>query len=82
MHIIAEYVFTKSVDTLPTFNSGYTYTYTDVDNGDETITRTITSDTLPSSISFSEKTGLVSLSYLDTSNVTSMYRIFYEGERL
>ena len=45
MHIIAEYVFTKSVDTLPTFNSGYTYTYTDVDNGDETITRTKTNTT-------------------------------------
>ena len=50
--------------------------YTDVDNGDGTITRTITSDTLPSNISFSEKSGLVSLSYLDTSNVTDMSYMF------
>ena len=47
------------------------YEYTDVDNGNGTTTRTITSDALPSSISFNGKTGLVSLSYLDTSNVTS-----------
>lgn len=68
---IAIYTFNSSTDTLPTFNSGFAYTYTDVDNGDSTITRTITSDSLPTSISFRNKTGLISLSYLDTSNVTS-----------
>ena len=76
-YLIAKYTFNSSTDTLPTFNSGYTYTYTDVDNGDNTITRTIISDTLPTSISFSGKTGLVSLEYLNTSNVTNMNNMFY-----
>ena len=79
---IAIYKFNSGTDTLPTFNSGYTYDYTDVDNGDGTITRTITSDTLPSSISFSSKSGLVSLSYLDTSNVTTMGSMFYNCSNL
>ena len=69
---IAKYTFNSNIDTLPTFNSGFIYTYTDVNNGDGTITRTITSDSGPSSISFGDKTGLVSLSYLDTSKVTDM----------
>ena len=79
---IAIYTFNSDTDTLPTFNSGYTYEYTDADNGDGTITRTITSETLPSSISFSGKTGLVSLSYLDISNVTDMNRMFYNCNKL
>lgn len=68
---IAIYKFNSSTDTLPTFNDGYSYSITDVDNGDGTTTRTIISDSLPTSISFRNKTGLISLSYLDTSNVTS-----------
>lgn len=74
---IAQYKFNSSTDTLPTFNSDFTYTYTDIDNGDGTITRTITSDSSPSSISFSNKTGLVGVSYLDTSNLTNMQSMFY-----
>ncbi len=79
---IAEYTFNSSTDTLPTFNEGFTYTYTDVDNGDGTITRTIISETLPSSISFKNKTGITSLSYLDTSNVTGMFNMFYNCKNL
>jgi surface protein len=73
---IAIYTFDSDTDTLPTFNDGYAYKYTDVNNGDGTITRTITSDSLPTRISFNSKTYLVSLSYLDTSNVTSMEYMF------
>ena len=80
---IAIYTFNSSTDTLPTFNNGYAYTYTDVDNGDGTTTRTITSETSPitsetspSSIKFGHKKGLVSLSYLDTSDVTDMSYMF------
>ena len=73
---IAIYTFNSSTDTLPIFNDGFTYTYTDVNNGDGTITRTIVSDSLPSSISFGNKKGLVSLSHLDTSNVTDMSYMF------
>lgn len=79
-NIIAIYTFNKSTDTLPTFNSDFTnYYYADVDNGNDTITRSIANDdnTLPTSINFTYKTGLVSLSYLDTSNVTSLKNMFY-----
>ena len=75
---IAIYTFNSSTDTLPVFNSGYTYDYTDVDNGDGTTTRTITSDSLPTSISFGSKTGLVNLSYLNTSDLTSMREMFID----
>ena len=79
---IAIYKFNSSTDTLPTFNDGYTYTTSDVDNGDGTITRTITSNTLPTSISFAYKTGLVSLSYLNTSNITNMGSMFSNCENM
>ena len=59
------------------YKNGSGYIYTDVNNGNGTTTRTITSDTLPSSISFSDKTGLVSLSYLDTSNINATGGMFY-----
>ena len=76
---IAIYTFNSSIDTLPVFNSGgYTYDYTDVDNGDGTTTRTITSDSLPTSISFSGKTGLVNLSYLNTSDLNIMKNMFVD----
>ena len=83
MYKIAEYIFNSGTDTLPTFNSGFTYEYTNINNGDGTMTRTIKSGTgLPTSISFSGKTGLVSLSYLDTSNVTDMSDMFKKCSNL
>ena len=39
--IIAKYKFTTGVDTLPTFNTGYTYTVSDTINEDGTTTRII-----------------------------------------
>ena len=56
---IAIYKFNDGTDTLPLFESSYTYSYTDESNGDGTITRTITSDTVPTSISFKDLEGLV-----------------------
>ena len=56
--------------------------YTDVNNGDGTITRTITSDTLPSSISFKGKSDLTSVSYLDISNVIDMSAMFQHCQSL
>ena len=50
--------------------------YTDVDNGDGTITRTITSEELPTKISFSGKSYLTSVNYLNISNVTDMSYMF------
>ena len=80
---IAVYTFNNSNASLfPSFNSGYTYEYTDVDNGDGTTTRTITNDSLPTYISFSEQSKLVSLSYLNTSNVTDMSSMFYNCSNL
>ena len=79
---IAEYTFDKNIDVLPTFNDGFIYEYTDADNGDGTITRTIISESSPTSISFNGETGLVSVSYLDTSNLTSMYNMFYGCNQL
>lgn len=79
-NIIAVYTFNKSTDTLPTFNNDFTNYYcADIDNGNDTITRTIANgdNTSPTNIGFTYKTGLVSLSYLNTSNVTDMKNLFY-----
>ena len=75
---IAEYTFNNGDNVLPTFNSGYTYDYTDVDNGDGTITRTITSDILPTRIKF-DTTGenVTEIIYLNMSEVNRLSEMFY-----
>ena len=74
---IAIYKFNSSVDTLPTFNDDFVYAYTDVDNGDGTITRTITSESLPTTIKFANCTGLLEVNELDISNLTITGSMFY-----
>ena len=65
---------------LPTFNSGYTaYKVAERDNGDGTYTTRIIADdigNLPTSISFAKKTGLLSVSYINTNNITTMNGMF------
>ena len=76
---IAEYTCNAS-GVLPTFNSGYTaYKVAESDNGDGTYTTSIIADDisiLPTSISFTNKTELLSVSYINTSSVTSMVNMF------
>ena len=72
---IAEYKFYSSTDTLPTFNSGFEYTHTDIDNGDGTITRTIESDSLPTKINF-YNSNVITINYLNTSELTEMQDMF------
>ena len=76
--IIAKYKFTTSIDTLPTFNTGYTYVVSDTINEDGTTTRTIINDqdTVPTSIRFSSKTGLLEVYELDVSGLTSFVGMF------
>ena len=49
---IAIYTFNSGDNVLPTFNSDFVYNYTDINNSDGTITRTITSNTLPTLMRF------------------------------
>lgn len=81
---IAKYKFTSTTDTLPTFNSGYTYTLSDEVNGDGTTTRTITNDdgVAPTSISFSGKTGLLEVFQLNISGLTTMNDLFASCTKL
>ena len=73
---IAEYKFTNSSDLVPVFNEELTYTYEDVEDGGVT-TRTIYSDSLPTMINFAGKTNLLEVYYLETSNLTSAFDLFY-----
>ena len=73
---IAEYKFTNSSDLVPVFNEGFTYTYEDVEDGGVT-TRTIYGDSLPTMINFAGKTNLLEVYYLETSNLTSAFNLFY-----
>ena len=80
--IITKYRFNSEIDTFPTFNTGYTYTYSDVDNGDGSITRTIESDTLPTSASFNGNLGITHVYLFNTTELTSMGYMFNRCENL
>ena len=72
----AKYTFNSSTDTVPTFDSGYSYTTNDTINEDGTTTREIKSGSLPIRISFYAKKGLKTVEYLNTSKVTSINNMF------
>ena len=87
MSVIASYKFDSTVcaDFTPEFNSEFTsdlYTITDVDNGDGTTTRTIESDSLPTSMRFgstgstSRSGSLLQMLECNTDNITSMNSMF------
>ena len=82
--VVAKYKFTTSVDTLPTFNTGYTYTVSDTANGDGTTTRTIVNEqnTVPTSMTFNSKTGLLEVYELNISGLTSFSDLFNGCEEL
>lgn len=61
---IAEYKFNISIDVLPTFNEGFEYTYTDIDHGDGTATRTIDASSKPSSVKFNANDGLLEVTFI------------------
>ena len=73
---IATYRYNTGTNVLPTFNSGFTYEYTDINNGDGTTSRIITSSTLPTSISFANNSNLKSVYYIEASGLTSMNCMF------
>lgn len=75
---IVEYKFTSNKATMPAFNSGFTYAYSDVINNDGTTIRIIESDTLPTQISFMSCTGLLELIDINMSHVTTAYGMFYK----
>ena len=75
---IARYTSSAS-GVLPTFNTGFTYTYDEIDNGDGTYTTKINADSLdnlPTSISFNGQTNLLAIDNLNTSRVTNMAYMF------
>ena len=67
-------------NVLPTFNSGFIgYSVFETANGDNTYTITIITDNLnnlPTSISFDGNTNLLSVEYLNASNITTMNNMF------
>ena len=86
--MVAEYKFDNTIyDLFPEFNEGFAYTYEDVVEGNVT-TRTIYSDSLPTLMRFGtnilyandyvkgSEVALISIEYLDTSNLTTCYNMF------
>ena len=67
---------------MPEFNRECVYEYEDKNNNNGTITRTIIGESFPTSVNFSGRTGLVSLSYLNTNDVTSMEDMFKDCSNL
>ena len=93
MGVIAKYKFNSSVyaNYLPIFNTEFTgYTVEDIDNGDNTITRTISHDTLkPTLMRFGDiknptdrENSLLEVIECDTSNITDMYGMFADCKSL
>ena len=85
---IAEYKFNNTLyDLIPEFNESFTYAYEDIVEENIT-TRTIYSDSLPTQMRFGTNTlyandyvkgsevALISIEYLDTSNLTTCYNMF------
>lgn len=72
--------YTSSVSgVLPGFNSEFTYTYDEIDNGDGTYTTKIYADSLdilPTKINFTANNNLLTVDKLNTSKVNSMYQMF------
>lgn len=75
--LVAKYTFRTANDTLPNFNTGYTYETIDVVNDDDTTTREIWSNKLPTTINFNSKNSLLSVEYLDCSKATTGNSMFY-----
>ena len=76
--LITEYKFNNSSgNLLPTFNTGFSYTYEDTVEG-TTTTRIIYADEHPTEISFMQKKNLLEINKLYTDNITSMYGMFYQ----
>lgn len=74
--IIAKYK-ANSTDCLPTFNGGYIYTSSYVDNGDGTYTFTLESDNNFTSVHFQQKQSLLSVEKLAiTSSCTALNSLF------
>ena len=73
---VVKYIHTTGVSTVPTFNSGFTYTTTSTDNGDGTTTTGILSDSSPTTISFANLTGLLEVISAKLNNVTTLNDMF------
>ena len=66
---------------LPNFNTEFTYTHAEVDNGDGTYTTKVVADSidnLPTNISFYTKSALLSVERMNVSKVTSAQGMFYQ----
>ena len=80
--IIAKYK-ANSTDCLPTFNGGYIYTSSYVDNGDGTYTFTLESDTNFTQVSFNTLSSLLTIDKLAVTNaVSSLGSAFYRCPNL
>lgn len=76
---IARYTSSAS-GVLPAFNTEFTYTYDEKDNGDGTYTAKVYADSLdnlPTQISFYTKSALLSVEHMNVSKVTSAQGMFY-----
>ena len=78
--VIAKYT-ANATGVLPGFNTEFIYTYDEIDNDDGTYTTKVYTDSLdnlPTRISFSGKTTLLTVDKLNTSRVTNMEQMFRE----
>ena len=75
---IAKYKLNSNAEVFPVFDVDYEYMYTDETGSDGTIIRTITADSSPNTISFKEIEELVSVEYIDTTNITDFSEMFQD----
>jgi len=73
---VVKYKFDNTLDVIPAFNTGFTYTYEDIVEGNIT-TRTIYSNSLPTSMDMGTNSyKLTYVEYIDISNLTSLRYMF------
>ena len=78
--VLAKYKFNKNIDTVPVINNNASFEYVldDIDNGDDTITRTVktSSNIIITSLSFKDCTGLLEIYELNMTDLTTAFEMF------
>lgn len=81
--ILIEYtVSSTDTNTTPSFTGGSNFTYTRTTNSDGTIKVVCSCDTPPTAVKFNNAANLLSVDYIRTDSITSMYQAFYNCTNL
>lgn len=81
--VLIEYtVSSTDTNTTPSFTGGSNFTYTRTTNSDGTIKVVCSCDTPPTALKFNNAVNLLSVDYICTDSIISLYQAFYNSTNL